>query len=73
MVAYFADLFIQKLMLFINTGTTNCFINDVKLIPQQSLRISAQYMEIDTTVYYAKFDNPNASGNQVTVLRKLYV
>jgi hypothetical protein len=60
-------------ILFINSGTQNAYINDVLLTPSQTLRIDGQYMEIDTTVYYLKFSNPNNPGNQVTVLRKLYV
>ena len=60
-------------ILFINTGTQNVFVNDVLLIPQQTLRITAQYMEIDTTIYYVRFANSSNTGNAITVLRKLYV
>jgi len=58
---------------FINTGTTNVNIDAVILLPNQSLRITGNRGEIDTTQYNAVFATPVNTGNQLTVIRKLYI
>jgi hypothetical protein len=60
-------------ILFINTGTENVTVNDILLVPNTSLRISGNVMEVDTTQYYIKFPTADNTGNTLTVLRKLYV
>ena len=57
---------------FINSGTTNFTIMDVLLLPNQSLRISGNAGEIDTTQYILTFDTLISTGNLCTVIRKLY-
>ena len=57
---------------FINQGTTNFTIMDVLILPNQSLRISGNYGEIDTTQYTLTFDTLISTGNLCTVIRKLY-
>lgn len=57
---------------FINQGTTNFTIQDVILLPNQSLRISGNAGEIDTTQYILTFDTLVSTGNLCTVIRKLY-
>jgi len=57
---------------FINSGSTNLNIDAVTLLPNQSLRISGNRGEIDTTQYNVTFASPSAVGNQLIVIRKLY-
>ena len=57
---------------FINQGTTNFTIQDVILLPNQSLRISGNAGEIDTTQYILTFDTLVSTGNLCTVIRKLF-
>lgn len=57
---------------FINQGTTNFTINDVLIYPNQSLRISGNAGEIDTTQYILTFDTLISTGNLCTVIRKLF-
>jgi hypothetical protein len=57
---------------FINQGTTNFTIMDVLLLPNQSLRISGNAGEIDTTIYILTFDTLISTGNLCTVIRKLF-
>jgi hypothetical protein len=58
---------------FINQGTTNVNVADVLLLPNQSLRISGNRGEIDTTQYIITFTTSINTGNFLTILRKLYV
>jgi len=58
---------------FINGGTTNLVIADVPLLPNQSLRISGNRGEIDTTQYQLTFATPINTGNLLIVIRKLYI
>jgi hypothetical protein len=58
---------------FINTGTTNLVIAEVPLLPNQSLRISGNRGELDTTQYQLTFATPINTGNQLIVIRKLYI
>ena len=58
---------------FINNGTTALVIADVPLQPNQSLRISGNRGEIDTTQYQLTFATPINTGNQLIVIRKLYI
>jgi hypothetical protein len=58
---------------FINQGTTNVNVADVLLLPNQSLRISGNRGELDTTQYTIVFAKPINTGNYLTILRKLYV
>jgi len=58
---------------FINNGTTNLNVADVPLGPNQSLRISGNRGEIDTTQYTLTFATPINTGNQLIVIRKLYI
>lgn len=57
---------------FINQGTTNFTIMDVELLPNQSLRISGNNGEIDTTIYILTFSTLVSTGNLCTVIRKLF-
>jgi hypothetical protein len=57
---------------FINQGTTNFTIMDVLILPNQSLRITGNAGEIDTTTYILTFDTLISTGNLCTVIRKLY-
>ena len=57
---------------FINQGTTNFTIMDVLLLPNQSLRITGNNGEIDTTTYILTFDTLISTGNLCTVIRKLF-
>lgn len=58
---------------FINAGTTNLVVAEVPLLPNQSLRISGNRGEIDTTQYQLTFATPINTGNQLIVIRKLYI
>lgn len=58
---------------FINGGTTNLVIADVPLGPNQSLRITGNRGEIDTTQYNLAFATPVNTGNLLIVIRKLYI
>lgn len=58
---------------FINAGSTNLVIAEVPLLPNQSLRISGNRGEIDTTQYQLTFATPINTGNQLIVIRKLYI
>ena len=60
-------------ILFINSGSNNVTVNDILLTPSQTLRITANEGEIDTTQYYCMFPIPASAGNSLTVVRKLYV
>jgi len=57
---------------FINQGTTNFSIMDVLILPNQSLRITGNAGEIDTTQYTLTFDTLVSTGNLCTVIRKLF-
>ena len=57
---------------FINQGTTNFTIMDVLILPNQSLRITGNNGEIDTTLYTLTFDTLISTGNLCTVIRKLF-
>jgi hypothetical protein len=57
---------------FINQGTTNFTIMDVLILPNQSLRITGNTGEIDTTTYTLTFDTSISTGNLCTVIRKLF-
>lgn len=58
---------------FINGGTTALVIADVPLQPNQSLRITGNRGEIDTTQYQLAFATPINTGNLLIVIRKLYI
>jgi hypothetical protein len=58
---------------FINGGTTALVVADIPLQPNQSLRISGNRGEIDTTQYQLAFTTPVNTGNLLFVLRKLYI
>jgi hypothetical protein len=58
---------------FINGGTTALVVADIPLQPNQSLRISGNRGEIDTTQYQLSFTTPVNTGNLLFVLRKLYI
>jgi hypothetical protein len=58
---------------FYNTGSVNVIVNDLTLIPNQTLQISGNAGEIDTTQYTFTFPTPNDPANQITILRKLFV
>lgn len=58
---------------FINGGTTALVIADVPLQPNQSLRISGNRGELDTTQYQLTFATPINTGNLLIVIRKLYI
>lgn len=58
---------------FINNGTTPLVIANVPLQPNQSLRISGNRGEIDTTQYQLSFATPVNVGNQLIVIRKMYI
>ena len=55
------------------SGTTALVIADVPLQPNQSLRISGNRGEIDTTQYQLAFATPVNTGNLLIVIRKLYI
>lgn len=56
---------------FINNGTSNLVLNNtLELKPTQSLTITAQQFEVDTTVYQIQFDA--VTGNKCTIIRKIY-
>jgi hypothetical protein len=57
---------------FINQGTTNFRVMDVLILPNQSLRITGNAGEIDTTQYILTFDTLVSTGNLCTVIRKLF-
>lgn len=57
---------------FINQGTTNFTIMDVLILPNQSLRITGNAGEIDTTQYKLTFSTLISTGNLCTVIRKMY-
>jgi len=57
---------------FINSGSTSFTINDVLLLPNQSLRISGNANEIDTTEYVLVFATAINVGNLCIIIRKLY-
>jgi hypothetical protein len=57
---------------FINQGTTNFSIMDVLILPNQSLRITGNAGEIDTTQYQLTFDTLINTGNLCTVIRKFF-
>jgi hypothetical protein len=57
---------------FINQGTTNFTIMDVLILPNQSLRITGNTGEIDTTTYTLTFVTSISTGNLCTVIRKLF-
>lgn len=58
---------------FINNGTTPLVVANVPLQPNQSLRISGNRNEIDTTQYQIAFATPVNVGNQLIVIRKMYI
>lgn len=58
---------------FINKGTTNLVVGEVPLFPNQSLQISGNRGEIDTTQYQLTFATPINTGNLLIVIRKLYI
>ena len=58
---------------FINGGTTALVVADIPLQPNQSLRISGNRGEIDTTQYQLSFTTPINTGNLLFVIRKLYI
>ena len=58
---------------FINGGTTALVVAVIPLQPNQSLRISGNRGEIDTTQYQLSFTYPVNTGNLLLVLRKLYI
>ena len=58
---------------FINGGTTALVIADVPLQPNQSLRISGNRGDIDTTQDQLAFATPVNTGNLLIVIRKLYI
>jgi len=58
---------------FWNQGTTNVTIDGNLLYPNQSLRIQGNIGEIDTTIYNVVFATLISTGNQLAVLRKLYI
>ncbi len=60
-------------ILFINTGTQSVNIQGVVLQQTQSLEIQGNRGEIDTTQYIISFPTPNNAGNNLTVVRKIYV
>lgn len=57
---------------FLNTGSTNVTVSGVLLVPNQSLAISGNAGEIDTTQYDIVFSTLVSTGNQLTIIRKLY-
>lgn len=55
---------------FQNTGTTNCYIGEYLLLPNQSLSIPGNRDEMDITQYAISFTGGLGS---CTVLKKVYV
>ena len=58
---------------FWNQGTTNIEIDGNLIFPNQSLRISGNIGEMDTTQYNVVFATYNDPNNKLAVLRKLYI
>ena len=59
---------------FVNSGTNTVVINDsLKLFSGNSLSLSANAGELDTTIYIFKFLGLPGNGNILTVLRKIYI
>jgi hypothetical protein len=57
---------------FLNVGTTNVLINNVRLTPGANLSIQGNAGEIDVTEYRLDFGtNTGANGNLVQVIKKL--
>ena len=57
---------------FINTGSTNVRVQNILLVPNQQLNIAGNEGEIDTTQYDIFFTTLISTGNELTVIRKLY-
>lgn len=63
---------------FINNGSIDVLLNGFRLIAGASLSFTAQFNELDTTKYLLSFDTDQTSGQaqpgqQVTIIRKIYV
>jgi len=59
---------------FYNQGGTTVLINGtVRLTPFNSLTLSANYGELDTTIYYFSFVPNPGFDNNLIVYRKIYV
>lgn len=57
---------------FTNNGSTTITLNGgYQLTPGNSLQLSANFGELDTTIYYFSFSG--AGTNSLTVFRKIYV
>lgn len=57
---------------FINNGTSNLLLNNtLELKPTQSLTITAEQYEMDTTIYQVTFDA--FTGNKCTIIKKNYM
>ena len=58
---------------FINQGATPCQINNqITLQAGQSLSITAQANELDTTNYKISFPSGTIANNSLVVIRKIY-
>jgi len=58
---------------FINTGTTDAFINGFKLVSGASIGFTCQNNEIDTTKYTLTFTSTTIANNSVSVIKKIFV
>lgn len=58
---------------FICLGANAVTIQGIPLVQNQSLRFTGNRGELDTTQYEIQFASAFAAGNQVAVLRKLYI
>ena len=59
---------------FINTGLTPCQINNqFTLAAGQTLAITCQFNEIDTTQYRITFPSGTIANNSVVVIKKSFV
>lgn len=60
-------------ILFINQGSTTCFVQDIEIQVGQTWSIGGTMNEIDTTQYIVRFALPFASGNKLIVARKMLI
>ena len=58
---------------FICLGANSVTIQGIPLVQNQTLRLTGNRGELDTTQYEIQFANPFSAGNNVAVLRKLYI
>lgn len=59
---------------FYNYGTNKVQINDaITLLPSESISFSANYNEIDRTIYNFKFLTFGTNISRLIVIRKIYI